>query len=79
MHIDFSPAIGISSNVSIVCGGLVLSLELKKISNICWFAAFVFETVGFLKRVNGRHPYVKQQWLSNAQFRIEFASQLCNK
>ena len=77
-HRRFRPAIEISMSIPIVC----VDLELIK-SNLknktCLDTQPInehFETVDFSKKqLSG--PYVKKEGLSDAQFRIEIASELC--
>jgi len=77
-HRHFSPATEISRKFPIVCKGLKLKTSYLKHEK-CLDAQpmnDMFEVFVFLN-INFRTSFVKKQELSNAQFRIETASELC--
>ena len=73
-HRNIRPALEISRNVPIVCGGLELKQSNLK-TNMPGFAANVFEKSVSAQRNYGT-PNVNKQGLSNAIFRIEISYEL---
>ena len=74
----FRPATEIPRKLPIVCRGL----ELKKSSSknkVCLDTQPMNDKIDMFdfRTNNCRTPYAKKQGLSNAQFRIEIASELC--